>query len=650
MTLLTAAVGVVFGEYFVGRELRNSSYDLLLVARPPIPANEAVLVYLDEESYNRLGQSMTAIWDRSLHAKFVQRVTAAGAKVIAFDVFFSNAGPDPANDLAFAEAMKTNGNAVIVANAVTAGYKQSVVNLPYEMLMNQAKGVGWAELDADQDLIVRKHRHDNDSVLPSLSWAAAEAAGAEITKVDTNRLSPRWINYYGRAGFLPSVSYHRIMLEPETIPADFFKGKVVFVGARLLTRMAGERKDEYRSPHVFWVKETAFMSGVEIQATMSLNLMRGDWLTRTSVSTERGLILLMGIVFGYGLVQFRPFIAVGVAALGAAAVVYVTYLVFQGQRIWFPWLVVVGVQMPLALICSIIFNSVQLYVQKRLFEQTLGLYLSPKLVKKFAKDDRLLKPGATKQTLTILFSDIASFTSISEGMDSDELAKSMNQYFQKSVSDCIFPTEGTVVKYIGDAIFAFWNAPDDQHDHALRACRTGLLFRDLGTMEMNGQTLITRIGLHTGVANVGNFGSTERVDYTALGENINLASRMEGLNKYLGTILLITGDTFKEVSDKLVSRFAGRFKLKGFEKAVDVHELIGTPQQAEASRPWREAFADALKTFQEKDFAAAEAGFKRVIELHADDGPSKFYLKHLAELKEHPLPEDWNGEVELKEK
>src|ERR1043165_9255441 len=109
-------------------------------------------------------------------------------------------------------------------------------------------------------------------------------------------------------------------------------------------------------------------------------------------------------------------------------------------------------------------------------------------------------------------------------------------------------------------------------------------------MEMNGQTLITRIGLHTGVANVGNFGSTERVDYTSLGENINLASRMEGLNKYLGTILLATGDTFNEVSDKIVSRFAGRVKLKGCERAVVVHELSGTAQRAQKSKPGPEAF------------------------------------------------------------
>src|SRR6266852_3730122 len=165
-------------------------------------------------------------------------------------------------------------------------------------------------------------------------------------------------------------------------------------------------------------------------------------------------------------------------------------------------------------------------------------------------------------------------------MDSDQLARGMNQYFQNAVAGCIHPTDGTVVKYIGDAIFAFWNAPEAQPDHELRASRAALRFQKQEAQYLNGQPLITRIGLHTGVANVGNFGSTERVDYTALGENINLASRMEGLNKHLGTDILITRETQEAASENITTRFAGHFRLKGFEKAVAVYELLGLRGQA----------------------------------------------------------------------
>ena len=283
----------------------------------------------------------------------------------------------------------------------------------------------------------------------------------------------------------------------------------------------------------------------------------------------------------------------------------VNYFLFKYNFLWFPWLVVI-VAICAALLWSILFNSIQLYVQKRLMEQTLALYLSPKLVKKysqqkFSRDSNLLKPGAEKQMLTILFTDIANFTSISEGMEGDELAKLMNKYFETAVSQCVHKTDGTVVKYIGDAVFAFWNAPELQIDHQMRACEAALRFQDQEVQYINNRALITRLGLHTGVANVGNFGSTTRIDYTAIGESINLAARMEGLNKYLGTIILITGDTEAGVRDRLVTRFLGLFKLKGFEKSVEVYQLIGSLDKSEESRVLREAFGQALQEFQQKD-------------------------------------------------
>src|SRR3989454_8389486 len=218
----------------------------------------------------------------------------------------------------------------------------------------------------------------------------------------------------------------------------------------------------------------------------------------------------------------------------------------------------------------------------------------------------------------------------------------MTSYFQTAVAQCIHHTDGTIVKYIGDAIFAFWNAPDPQSDHALRACEAALRFRDQPPQYMNGQQLVTRIGLHTGVANVGNFGSTARVDYTALGESINLASRLEGLNKYLGTECVVSRETRDAIGERLLTRPLGQFQLKGFDKPVEVHELIGWPDQAESTAAWRDAFAQALSNYEQRNLEFAEAGFRRTLEVKPDDGPSKFYLSRLEELRAQVLPEEWS--------
>src|SRR5439155_23025222 len=162
--------------------------------------------------------------------------------------------------------------------------------------------------------------------------------------------------------------------------------------------------------------------------------------------------------------------------------------------------------------------------------------------------------------------------------------------------------------------------------------------------------LRTRIGLHTGTANVGNFGSPERVDYTALGESVNLASRLEGLNKHLGTDCLISAETKAGIGEGLVTRSLGKFQLKGFENLVGVHELIGWPEQAEATRPWREAFAEALNNYEQRNLTFAEMGFRRVLELRPEDGPAKFYLERINELATQKLPDDWVTHTILREK
>ena len=654
--LLATATGLVLlkSDFQVSTKLIHASYSLPFLHRPVIKPEEVVIVYMDDDSHRELQQPYDRPWDRGVHAQLVERLTADGARAVVFDVIFSGPNPDhPNGDERFARAIKANGRVVLGAEYGLTADGLPTMYPPFDPFYEAAAAVGFVELTTDEDFTIRRHLHvppqkpgqkaaDSYS---SLSWEAAKLVGATAAGNPDERLTERWLNYYGPRGTILNISFHRA-LDTNAVPLGAFGNKVVFVGSSLTTEFSGMHKDEYYTPY----SKGQLGPAVDVQATEFLNLLRGDWLTRFPRPAETVAIILAGILFGFGLTCFRPPAATAFAIVSVVLIVLAVDYSFQHQRVWFPWMVVVAAQIPIALLWSVVFNSIRLYVQKKLLEQALAQYLSPKLVKKFAGRPDLLKPGASKQMLTVLFTDIANFTSISEGMDSDELANLMNGYFERSVSECIHRTDGTVVKYIGDAIFAFWNAPESQSDHALRACEAALHFRGQGVTLIHGQPLFTRIGLHTGVANVGNFGSSTRVDYTAIGENINLASRMEGLNKYLGTQVLITGETKNEIVERLATRPLGRFRLKGFEKSVEVFELVGRPDSAGSSKPLCEAFAPALRLFQERRFDEAEAAFRKVLEIAPNDGPADFYLKQIAIWRELAPPADWNGEVELKEK
>ena len=457
-----------------------------LLDRDPV-----VLVYMDEDSYDNLKQPYTGMWDRGLHAKLLRRLKADGASAAVFDIVFNDEGTDTNANAELAAALKDFGKAVLAADKTPfarARYGVGAafaVTPPLDMFIDAAGSLGTAELTPDADLIVRRHTRidiKNDQIMP-MSWATAEMMGVSFTTNDTEKLKERWVDYYGPPGFLPSVSYFRA-LETNEIKAGFFKNKVVFIGARTFTKTAGERKDEYPSPYSAWINEKQqrekFMPGVEVQATLFLNLMFENWLQRLSPNQEFWCVLLAGLIFGIGLAQLHPRRAALVAVAGIFLVTALGYIMLVETLHWFAWTIVVT-QILIAWIVTGSYNYYLSFKQRLLLHQQLGMYVSPALARRVEKTGDVFKQGAEKREVTILFSDIANFTAMSEGMDTTELQRVMNQYFENAVSKCIQPTDGMVIKFIGDAIFALWNTPlIAQADHQERACKTALLFREYG--------------------------------------------------------------------------------------------------------------------------------------------------------------------------
>lgn len=705
--ILCGAFGYVmtFGGFGMGQGLINQSYNLSITLPWQIRAlkgenkvpDDCVIVYLDDESFDKLGIDYLKPVNRSYWAVLMERLKADGAKAVAFDIIFSDPTDVPppeflqdiyeTADTYFAAAMDsftTPTNHVILGvdeipiaqNKDAARGTQWIT--PIDAFMNVASGLGSVQVDPEDDLVPRRHLiYRDDSQIHSLAWITAEMN--EPLKSNDSRTEPgiKWINYYGPSLEIPWVSLWQVF-DTEVCPIGFFKDKTVFIGANMQTLTAAERKDAYPTPFSKWfraqvsddslrwqVDETGnqtysetvlFSPGVEIQATKYLNLIHRDWLKRLLPADESNIALGFGVLVGILLASIRPVPALFTGIVLTGLLGATAYFSITKFLIWFPW-VVIAIQILIAMVWSIVFNSINLYVQSQLMSQSLGMYVSPAMVKIIMKRPEILKPGyAVNQELSILFSDIANFTAMSEGMDPDELAQVMNNYFEIAVSDCIQKTEGTVVKYIGDAIFAIWNAPVDQENHQELACRGAILLRDnvrtyFGNMAIKtDKDVRTRIGVHSGDASVGNFGSSRRVDYTAFGENINLASRMEGLNKYVGTDILITGEVEQAVTGKFVTRFLGRFILKGFGKSFKVFELISELDKGHESSEWRTAFGQALDLFHSKQFTEAESAFNAVLEIKPEDGPSLYYLNTLSTMDTTALPETWDGAIELKEK
>lgn len=669
-TLIAAAVGLVL-LCRVGGGVIRLSYDLPFALRADMAAKDVALIYLDEVSHKELKQPGAAPWDRSLHARLIERLTAAGARAIVFDILFSGPSANPAGDASLEKAIKQSGRVILVADYHHGETEEAAMaqweELPYEPLLGAASTWGNDNFLKDPDLGIRSFFPSIGEVagftnVASLPLAVARFIAPANAVHQEQGIAEGWLNYYGPPGILPGVSYFEALDEGLTASA-FFKDKIVFIGGHYSADFSGKGKDEFRTPYAYWGKDWA--PGVEIQATAALNLIHGNWLSRSPPFVEVVGVITIGILAGFGLMRLHPLGATFSALAVIIIIAVIAHASAWSLRFWFPWLIPI-LQIISALFCSVVINSLRLYVEKRLLEQSLAAHLSPKLVKRLIADPALRRVGGTQQEVSILFTDIANFSRISETIHSDDLVRMMNKYFEAALQ-CIHETDGTVVKLMGDAIFAIWNAPFDQEDHRERACRTALRLRE-NIVEFDvahlSVPLRTRVGVHAGEACVGNIGSSNRFDYTALGDNINLASRLEGLNKFLGTSVLVTRDVQKVLDKSLVWRMAGHFQFKGLGRVAEVYELVGSPEKEAATREWREQFIQALHEFRLRHFDSAEQKFQRTIDLRravepeytvgtatiTADGPSRFYLDRIAEFRRQAPPREWIGEIELKEK
>jgi len=648
--LLAIGMGLACLRFSFGEPLMRLSYNLPFIFRSNLDTDKVILVYLDEQSAKQLHQPIDDVWNRALHVPLLDRLTRDNARLVFYDIVFDQPAADPAADVAFEDSIRRNGRVILGASLDKiqrmGGVSRQTVAAPIKPLRKAAAGWGILAFDpVDPDYGVRQIFFGT-SLIPSATWKAAQVLGASFTRESRETSARCWVNYYGPRDTFPSINFGQT-LDPEGLPPGYFKDKIVLIGGRSTVGSSAAGRDEFATPYS--TSNHQFSPGLEIHATILLNLLRSEWLTRISENWESTFIVVVGLLAA-GLCALRPTLATLSALLASIAIACCACWIVWGQRIWVAWMVPVAIQIPFGLVWSV--GSQYLLESRRREElrRAFGFYLSPHMADKIANSDFDLRPGGKLVEATVIFTDLENFTTLSEDLDPAEVSAILIAYFEQTTR-CILENKGTIIKYVGDAVMAAWGAPVDEPAHAIRAVEAACDLRYLTELEVRGKKLRTRIGIHSGKVLAGNLGSTFRFDYTMIGDAVNFASRLESLNKYLSTQVLISDAVRQQLGDKFITRRLGEFRVAGKTRSVVIHELLCRCDSESGEKSWIELFETGLRAFGSAEFREARDSMNRTRQMRGGfDGPAEFYLKKIAALEANGHSENWTGVVQLTEK
>jgi adenylate cyclase len=454
------------------------------------------------------------------------------------------------------------------------------------------------------------------------------------------------INFYGTPGTIPTACYHKALGDLEESTADHghidFKEKVVFVG--LSERLRPVEKDGF--PTVYSQPTGNDMSGVEIAATAFANLLEDMPVRPLSTKTQTAFFMIWGLLVGI-LCCSLPAVAAAVSMLGLGAVyLFTAQYQFTQTGMWYPLVFPLFFQIPFAffgiLICKYFVTDKQRVNIKRAFEY----FVPSEVVDYTATDPDDLKKSDQIVYGICLYTDATQYTTLSESIELEELSPLMDKYYE-AVFRPLKKYGGQVIDIKGDSILAVWKAKEP--DAALRrqACLAAL---DIAKATSETLKIPTRIGLHYGRIYMGSKGFGDHFEYRPFGDTVNTASRIEGLNKYLGTQILASEEVLEQL-DGFLTRDLGKIRPAGKSRSISVHELMSRIEECEEEQKRLfESFAKALKAFKSRLWNEAIEIFEESMHLFGQDGPSNFYLNKIEHYKGNPPEDTWDGVIDLDEK
>ncbi|MBI3326107.1 MAG: adenylate/guanylate cyclase domain-containing protein [Nitrospinae bacterium] len=548
------------------------SLDIRFQIRGAIPPQlPIVLVNIDQDSFDELGFPWP--WPRTIHAELIRKLAPSQAKLIAFDVLFTEPKPDPAEDQELSEAIREAGNVILAAEYTVVpsdfGPKESM-SLPIPLLREHALGYGPVNLITDPDGVVRSAHLAlpfQGRIYPSFAYQISRGLTGQAG-LQGRDISPvaHLINFSGPPRSYPVVPYYRIL--NDEIELSLFQDKAVLVGA-----FAPSLHDLFPTPF----SASKPMAGVEIQANFAETLVANDPIIPVRGWGHAAIFLFLCVVAIWGSIHFKPLPAFALVLVLSGVFIFAILYLFSHYQLWVPLVApLLGIVLSYGGITTD--NYIREQKERMRVRAMFGKYVSPDVMEEILENREGLALGGKRRHITVLFSDIRGFTSISEQLGPEQVVAFLGDYLPQAAR-IVFKHGGTVDKFIGDAVMAIFGSPKTYGDDARRAVQTGIeLIELIKVVAPKWSTVIGRpmkvgVGVNSGDAVVGSIGAEIRADFTAIGDTVNLASRLEGLTKELGVSMLVSETTAAEMQDSIALTPVRRIKVIGRETPL----LVYTP-------------------------------------------------------------------------
>ncbi|MEN8190843.1 MAG: adenylate/guanylate cyclase domain-containing protein, partial [Thermodesulfobacteriota bacterium] len=642
-------------------------------------SKSVVLVQMDYPSSQELGRDKGG-WSRAHLSRALDNLCTAGAEVVGLDLILDLAHPDGTVDKQLTEAMDRCNNVVLARVVADADGGE---RLPLESFGDVMIGDGFINFVPDEDGVLRKLRFFSSKTLDDGGLELLPSFSLELVRTFLNieytldffsddhfRLGPEdgdhlilpnpelLINYQGDQSVFVGLSYADVVLgrfDPLQV-----KGKLVIIGTsldsdkdRFTTPISKVRHDpkDYGEKFGHIVKGTlgAKEFGVTCHAHGIETILSNQFITPLDPLIRIGLfaaVVIFGLLFYHHSI---PMVAEGIAFLGVVITVFIaSHLLLTRQLVWLdysPLLLVLLLQFIAGVMVQKVFNK----RRSDLVTSIFGKYVSKDVVSELVAGNIDLSMEGRREELTILFSDLRSFTTIAERLGPAKTSHLLNRYFGAMIP-LVFRYGGTLDKLIGDAVMAIYGAPLPLENHEEKAAHTALsMVEALAEMNETAETddntqLKMGIGINTGMVTVGNLGSPDHVEYTVIGDAVNLASRLEGLTKVYGVNILVTESTAAGLQDRFCLRELDLVRVKGKLEPIRLYELCGPVDSVNGDEEQvTTLFDQGLSAYRRRDWQQAEKLFLKINKITEGYAPAELYLNRIKQLRRNPPADDWSG-------